>query len=80
MTGASSRSEGPGFSARKVWKKTGLWMLILDVNDKGCVDVLGSSLPLTPEKERSIQELLKSNPFGNDDQKTPLIVIKPGRS
>lgn len=70
----------PDSVARKVWKKTGLWMLILDVNDKGCVDVLGSSLPLTPEKERSIQELLKSNPFGNDDQKTPLIVIKPGRS
>lgn len=67
----------PDAVARRVWKKTGIWTLILDVNDKGCVDILGSSMPLTPENERSIQELLKSNPFGNDDQKTPLIVIKP---
>ena len=66
--------------ARKVWRNTGLWLLILDVNDKGAVDVLGSSLPLTPEKEKWIKELLKSNPFGNDDQKTPLVVIKSGRS
>lgn len=67
----------PHAVARRVWKETGLWTLILDVNDKGFVDVLGSSLPLSPEKERAIKDLLKTNPFGNDDQQTPLIVIKP---
>lgn len=64
--------------ARKVWRQTGLWLLILDVNDKGAVDVLGSSLPLTPQREQWIKGLLRSNPFGNDDQKTPLVIIKPG--
>jgi len=62
--------------ARRVWRKTGLWTLILDVNDKGCVDILGSSFPLSLEEENFIKNLLKTNPFGNDDQKTPLIVIK----
>lgn len=69
----------PDVVARRAWRKTGLWTLILDVNDKGCVDILGSSFPISPCREKEIQELLKSNPFGNDDQKTPLVVIKPPR-
>ena len=70
----------PDETARKIWRKTGLWTLILDVNDRGSVDVLGSSLSLSKERELAIQNLLKSNPFGNDDQKTPLIVIRPKRA
>jgi hypothetical protein len=66
----------PDRVARKVWRQTGLWTLILDVNDKGSVDILGSSLPLKPHQAEFIKGILKSNPFGNDDQKTPLIVIK----
>lgn len=66
----------PDAVARKVWRKTGLWTLILDVNDKGCVDVLGSSIPLSRAHEESIKRLLSRNPFGNDDQRTPLVVIK----
>lgn len=70
----------PDAVARRAWKRTGLWTLILDVNDKGCVDILGSSFPVDPRTEKEIQELLKSNPFGNDDQKTPLVLIKPPRA
>lgn len=70
----------PDAVARRVWRKTGHWTLVLDVNDKGAVDVLGSSIPLSPARERSIKELLKKNPFGNDDQKTPLVVIKTASS
>ncbi len=69
----------PNGTARSIWRKTGLWTLILDVNDRGSVDVLGSSLFLSKERELAIQNLLKKNPFGNDDQKTPLIVIRPKR-
>lgn len=61
---------------RRIWKETGLRAFILDVNDKGFVDVLGSSMPLTPETERVIKQLFKSNPFGNDDQQTPIVVVK----
>lgn len=66
----------PDRVARQVWKRTGLWTLILDVNDKGAVDILGSSLPLKPHQSEFIKHVLRSNPFGNDDQKTPLILIK----
>ena len=68
----------PDAVARQVWRQTGLWTLILDVNDKGAVDVLGTSIPLSPQREESVKRLLRKNPFGNDDQKTPLVVIKTG--
>ncbi len=66
----------PNQVARQIWRRTGLRVLILDVNDRGSVDVLGSSLPLTQKQENAVKELLRSNPFGNDDQKTPLVIIK----
>ncbi len=66
----------PNLVAKKVWRHTGLWTLILDVNDKGSVDILGTSLPLKAHQTDFIKRILRTNPFGNDDQKTPLIVIK----
>ncbi len=56
--------------ARKVWRQTGLWFLILDVNDKGAVDVLGLQ-PAANTPARTVDRTTTSNPFGNDDQKTP---------
>lgn len=67
----------PDQVGQKVRKKTGLDLLILDTNDKGCVDILGSGKELTCWEKEKIKELLRSNPFGNDDQQTPLIIIKP---
>lgn len=64
--------------ARHVWQRTGVWILILDVNDKGAVDILGTSIPLSKEREEAVKRLLRKNPFGNDDQKTPLVVMKTG--
>lgn len=66
----------PDAVARRVWRRTGVWTLILDVNDKGAVDILGTSIPLSKEREEAVRRLLRKNPFGNDDQKTPLVVIK----
>jgi len=68
----------PTAVAKRIWKKVGLWALILDTNDKGAVDILGTSFPLEPERKRFIETILKENPFGNDDQKTPIVVIRPG--
>ncbi len=70
----------PDAVARQVWRRTGIWTLILDVNDKGAVDVLGTSIPLSKEREEAVKRLLRGNPFGNDDQKTPLVVIKTSLS
>jgi hypothetical protein len=46
---------------------------IVDVNDLRRVAVLGTSTGLRIEK---MVELLLSNPFGNDSQKTPIVIIK----
>ncbi len=69
----------PEVVARKIWRKTGLCALILDVNDLGCVDILGSSFRLSDRRANALKALLKTNPFGNDDQKTPLVIMKPRR-
>ena len=62
--------------ARRAWRATGLMTLILDANDKGNVDILGSSMPLDPKTKKAVKELFRTNPFGNDDQRTPLVVVK----
>ena len=46
---------------------------IVDVNDLRKVAVLGTSAGLTAE---SLTEFLLDNPFGNDNQKTPIVIIK----
>ncbi len=66
----------PDLVAKRIWKRTGLWTLVLDVNDQGTVDILGTTFPLKPYQNKFIKNILKSNPFGNDDQKTPLLIIK----
>lgn len=46
---------------------------IVDVNDLGKVAVLGTSIGLGTDE---LFEVLRSNPFGNDSQKTPIVIIK----
>ena len=46
---------------------------IVDANDLQSVAILGTSVGL---KTDDLIELLKSNPFGNDSQKTPIVIIK----
>ena len=60
--------------AEMIKASTGVDALVADVNDMKCVDILG----LTGEFDRPLlEETLKDNPFGNDDQRTPILVLKP---
>lgn len=49
---------------------------IADVNDMGNVDILGYTDGINLDE---ITAALATNPFGNDDQQTPIVVLKFGR-
>lgn len=65
--------KNPGQLVRDIKKATGAEAVIADVNDKKCVDILGitdrSYLP-------AVTEALQDNPFGNEDEQTPIVILK----
>jgi hypothetical protein len=65
--------KSPQKSADEFKKRTGFDMAVVDVNDLGKVDVLGVSDPTLKER---IVEALKTNPQGNDNQQTPIALIR----
>lgn len=57
-----------------ITKATGAYgAVIADVNDLKRAAVLGKSKGLDPQQ---IAQILIDNPFGNDNQKTPIVIIK----
>jgi len=66
----------PDEVARRIREATGVDAVIVDVNDLGNVDVVGGSAPYPPPM---LEEALRANPFGNDDECTPIVVLKPAR-
>jgi len=63
----------PAGVVRSIREATGAEAVVADVNDLKCVDILAAT---SPESERIAKEALVDNPFGNDDQQTPIAVIK----
>ena len=64
----------PGEVAKKIKHKVGVDIAIVDVNDLGRVDVLA----ITDDKALAwVTKALKSNPLGNDDQQTPIAILRP---
>lgn len=58
----------------EIKKTTGAYgAVIADVNDLKRAAVLGRSKGINPEE---IAKILIDNPFGNDNQKTPIVIIK----
>ncbi|MFA4886549.1 MAG: coenzyme F420-0:L-glutamate ligase [Desulfotomaculaceae bacterium] len=57
----------------EIREETGVEAVIVDVNDIGNVDILGASSGINQE---DLIRDLKDNPFGNDDQQTPIVVLK----
>jgi len=58
---------------RSIKGATGVDAAIADVNDMGCVDILAiTNLRLIP----AVEKALKANPFGNEDEQTPIVVLK----
>lgn len=57
----------------KIRAETGVEAVIADVNDTGNVDILAASSGVD---QNQLIKFLRDNPFGNDDQQTPIIVLK----
>ena len=56
----------------RIKQATGAEAIITDVNDIGKVDILAATDGVDQEK---LNEYLKDNPFGNDDQQTPIVIL-----
>jgi hypothetical protein len=66
--------EDPEGVAAAIAAATGAGAAIVDVNDLGTAKVLGAS----PNVARSsVEGALRSNPHGNGDEQTPIVVLRP---
>ncbi len=55
-------------------KQLGVHLAVVDVNDLGKVKILGST---KGADEKLIHNALRSNPAGNSDEQTPIVIIRP---
>lgn len=67
--------ENPQQIVNEIKQKTGLDAAIIDANDLSAVYVLASS----GVSETLLQDALRKNPAGNDNQQTPIVLIRPNR-
>lgn len=68
----------PQALAERIRRRIGTDVAIVDVNDLRCVDILAYAGRLEPE---AFRRALADNPAGNDDQQTPIVILKrlPGK-
>lgn len=64
----------PDATALRVKQQTGLDCCIVDANDQQIAWVIGASEGVD---RKHIEQVLSDNPAGNEDQKTPIILIRP---
>ena len=69
--------ENPERTVARIQQETGLAAAIVDANDLGAVNIEAAT-PDVPAA--TIVEALRSNPAGNADEQTPLVLIRPVRS
>ncbi len=60
--------------ARKVASEFGCGAAVVDANDLGKVEILGASAFIDRKR---LMDAMRSNPQGNDDQQTPLVLVRP---
>lgn len=66
--------ENPQQVVNQIYQETGLGAAIVDVNDLKAVKILAA----TPEISlKSLEQALVTNPAGNADEQTPLVLIRP---
>ena len=66
--------QNPDKVAEKIVKRTGAYgAVVADVNDLKRAAILGKSRGMNPKE---IARILIDNPFGNDSQMTPIVIIK----
>lgn len=63
----------PAKVVRQVRERIGVDVAIADVNDIHCVDIMAYAGDL---REEAFRAALTDNPAGNDDQQTPIVILK----
>ncbi len=66
--------EQPQEIVEQIKRETGLSAAIVDVNDLKAVKILAATSDLSP---RLLEQALLSNPAGNADEQTPVVLIRP---
>ncbi|MGD1806081.1 F420-0:Gamma-glutamyl ligase [Dapis sp. BLCC M126] len=66
--------ENPQQVVEKIQQATGLGAAIVDVNDLKAVKILAATSKVSPSL---LEEALISNPAGNADEQTPVVLIRP---
>lgn len=66
----------PQAVVNRIKAETGVDAMIVDINDKRCVDILAYSATYSPRLMSWLQDQLRDNPLGNDDQQTPLLLLR----
>ena len=69
--------ENPQAVVDRIQRETGLAIAIVDANDLRAVKILAATSGLSPA---FLEQALKSNPAGNADERTPLVLIRPASS
>lgn len=69
--------KNPDKVVKRIKDVTGLEAVITDVNDIRKVDILAASEGVDQE---SLIKDLEDNPFGNDDQQTPIVILKMAKN
>lgn len=64
----------PDGVSRKVGRELGCSAAVVDANDLGKVEILGASAFVDRDL---LVEAMKPNPQGNDDEQTPLVLVRP---
>lgn len=65
--------QNPDASAQSLFERTGIATAIVDANDLGKAQVLGASASVNSD---FVAQVLLSNPHGNGDEQTPIVVLK----
>lgn len=66
--------QAPAEVCAEIYQKTGVPSVIVDANDFTC-DILGACAAI-PYSEPQLAEMLRDNPGGQSDQKTPFVLIR----
>jgi hypothetical protein len=60
--------------ARRMAAALGCRAAVVDVNDLGNVEIMGASPGVDAE---GLTAVMRTNPQGNDDEQTPLVLVRP---
>jgi hypothetical protein len=65
--------QNPDAFAQSVFERTGIGCAVVDANDLNAAKVLGASSSVNHD---AVADALLSNPHGNGDEQTPIVVLK----